>query len=127
MGWPIFNWFKKVMIVEDDRALRGALSAKLKGRGFRTIEVGDAHEALARISSDNPNLLVLDLILPARDGISLLEELRISGITLPVIILTNLIGSGPLRGDAARLNAEFYNKANTSLDELVVIIESKIG
>ncbi len=127
MGFALFNWFKKIMIVEDDRTLRGALAAKLKQRGFRVVEVGDAHEALARIGTEKPHLLVLDLILPMKDGISLLEELRISGHTLPVIILSNLLGSGPLKEDAKRLNAQFYNKASTSLDEVTRVIEERIS
>ena len=60
------------------------------------------------------------------DGISLLEELRNSGYTMPVVILSNLLGSEDLRADAIRLDSEFYNKSSTSLDEVVNAIEKRL-
>jgi DNA-binding response OmpR family regulator len=69
---------------------------------------------------------VLDLILPVEDGISLLQELRNSDCDVPVVILSNLLGSDDLRTDATRLDAEFFNKSSTSLDEIVAIVEKKL-
>ncbi|MBP9760021.1 MAG: response regulator [Candidatus Pacebacteria bacterium] len=113
---------KKVLIVEDDVTLRTSLKEKFEEKGFVVFEAGDAKMVLATMESFKPSALVLDLILPLKDGVSLLEEIRDSGYKQPVIILSNLLGSDLLRADAKRLNAEFYNKSSTSLDSIVVAV-----
>ncbi len=118
--------FRKILIVEDDVVLRNALAEKFKERGYTVIEASAAQEVLTIVGTQKVNAAVLDLILPVEDGISLLEELRSAGHTLPVVILSNLLGSEDLRSDAQRLDAEFYNKSSTSLDEIVQVIESKL-
>jgi DNA-binding response OmpR family regulator len=118
--------FHKILIVEDDAVLRSALVDKFKAKGYKTFEASAAQEVLTLVSSEKPDAIVLDLILPVEDGITLLEELRNGGHTVPVVILSNLLGSDDLRADASRLDAEFYNKSSTSLDEVVEAIEKKI-
>ena len=118
--------FRKILIVEDDTILRNSLSEKFKDKGYTVLEASAAQEVLSVVEKEKPHCIILDLILPVEDGISLLEELRNSGHTLPVVILSNLLGSEDLRADATRLDAEFYNKSSTSLDEVVDIVENKI-
>ena len=118
--------FRKILIVEDDAVLRGALADKFKTKGYKVLEASAAQEVLAIIETEKPSAIILDLILPVEDGISLLEELRHQGHALPVIILSNLLGSEDLRSDAKKLDAEFYNKSSTSLDEVVQAVETKI-
>ncbi len=118
--------FKKILIVEDDAVLRSSLADKFKEKGYIVFEASAAQEVLSIVESEKPNALVLDLILPVEDGISLLEELRETGHSMPAIILSNLLGSADLRADADRLDAEFYNKTSTSLDEVVIAVENKL-
>lgn len=118
--------FRKILVIEDDAVLRSALVDKFKDKGYSVLEASAAQEVLSIVSSKKPHAIVLDLILPVQDGITLLEELRNSGSTVPVVILSNLLGSEDLRSDATRLDAEFYNKSSTSLDEVVRVVESKI-
>jgi DNA-binding response OmpR family regulator len=110
---------KKVLIVEDDVTLRKSLADKFTERGFEVREASSSEEVFTLLGREEPHLFVLDLILPIKDGISLLEELRTNGFKQPVIILSNLLGSDDLRADAARLHATFYNKSSTSLEEIV--------
>lgn len=118
--------FRKILIVEDDAVLRKSLAEKFKEKGYSTLEASAAQEVLNLVANEKPNAIVLDLILPVEDGITLLEELRASGFTAPVIILSNLLGSEDLRADASRFDAEFFNKSSTSLDEVVVAVENKL-
>lgn len=118
--------FRKILIVEDDAVLRSALADKFKEKGYIALEASAAQEVLSLVETEKPNAIVLDLILPMEDGISLLEELRNMGHTMPSVILSNLLGSEGLRSDAKRLDAEFYNKSSTSLDEIVHVVESKL-
>ena len=118
--------FRKILVVEDDAVLRSALADKFKEKGYVVLEASAAQGVLTIVASEKPNALVLDLILPMEDGISLLEELRNSGYTMPVVILSNLLGSEDLRADAIRLDSEFYNKSSTSLDEVVNAREKRL-
>ena len=103
-----------------------ALVEKFKMKGYKVLEASVAQEVLTLIDIEKPSAMVLDLILPVQDGVSLLEEVRKQGYSFPVVILSNLLGSDNLRNDASRLNAEFYNKSSTSLDEVVTAVETKL-
>lgn len=118
--------FTKILIVDDDSVLRKALADKIKERGYTALEAGTANDANVLIANEKPDALVLDLILPAKDGISYLEELRASGFTEPVVVLSNLAGSDELRNDATRLGASFYNKSSFTLDEIVTAVENTL-
>ncbi len=116
-----------VLIVEDDVMLRSTLADKFTESGYKVLETGDPHEVLKLIAEHTPDALVLDLILPIQDGISLLEDIRGSGGTLPVVILSNLLGTADLRKDADRLDATFFNKSATSLDDIVQAVRGKLS
>jgi DNA-binding response OmpR family regulator len=118
--------FSKILIVEDDVTLRTTLAAKFKDKGYGVLEASAASEVRSLLANENPSAIVLDLILPMKDGISLLEELRSSGFVQPVVIISNLAGSEDLRADATRLGAAFYNKSSASLDEIVAAVEEKL-
>lgn len=117
---------QKILIVEDDVTLRTSLADRFKEAGFTVLEAGDAHEVLALLGREQPKAIVLDLILPVQDGISLLEELRASGYTMPVVILSNLLGTGSLHADAERLGAQFFTKSATTLDQIVEAVRTSI-
>ncbi|MDR2838828.1 MAG: sigma 54-interacting transcriptional regulator [Azonexus sp.] len=77
-----------ILIVDDDEDILRLLTIRLKARGFRVTAVGSAEEALARIAVEAPRVVVSDIRLPGRDGLSLFEELRLTRPSLPVILLT---------------------------------------
>ncbi len=79
----------RVMIVEDDAAVRDILTIALEREGMDVEAVGDGETALARLSSagPSPDLVVLDIMLPGMDGITVCQELRrVSDV--PVVMLT---------------------------------------
>jgi two-component system response regulator QseB len=78
----------RVLIVEDDPLLAAGLKSGLGQDGFAADWVQAAEPALHALRLEHFDLLVLDLGLPGRDGLSLLRELRRDGATLPVLILT---------------------------------------
>lgn len=75
----------KVLIVEDDAAIRRLVRAALARTGFDTIEAPDVRGALAAISIDKPDAVLLDLGLPDRDGIEVIQLLRQSGAAVIVL------------------------------------------
>jgi len=78
----------RVLLVEDDELLGSALQAGLVQAGYDVDWVRDGIAAEQSLSFAGHDLLVLDLGLPRKDGLSLLRELRLRGSTLPVLILT---------------------------------------
>lgn len=78
---------QRILIVEDDRALARVLSDNLSFSGFDVDWVDDGSEVLNRVRSTSPDLVLLDVMLPGRDGFSLCGLIRQGGRT-PVIMLT---------------------------------------
>ena len=78
----------RIIIAEDEPRIAAFLEKGLRSHGFTTFVVEDAADAIRVTSSDDFDLLILDLGLPGKDGLEVLTELRGRGETLPVIILT---------------------------------------
>ncbi len=78
----------RVLIVEDERALRVGLQDCLEAEGYRVLTAADGASGLQRALAEKPDLLLLDLMLPKLDGFALCAELRRLGHTLPVLMLT---------------------------------------
>ncbi len=78
----------RVLIVEDDRALGLFLQKALALDGFKSEWLGNGQDALERLQTDQPELMILDLSLPGRDGIEVLEDLCAARKMPPVLVLT---------------------------------------
>jgi DNA-binding response OmpR family regulator len=78
----------KILVVEDDPAIRRGLVDALGFAGYATLEAGDGPEGLAAALGSGCDLMVLDLILPGCDGLEVLREVRAARAGLPVIVLT---------------------------------------
>jgi DNA-binding response OmpR family regulator len=79
-----------VMVIEDEREIRDLVRYNLERAGYRVTAVPDGDEGLRRLFASRPDLLVLDLMLPGRNGLEILREIRSEPGTrdLPVIVLT---------------------------------------
>jgi two-component system phosphate regulon response regulator OmpR len=78
----------KVLVVDDDVRLRDLLSRYLAEQGFEVATLPDARDLDKKLQRDPPHLLVLDLMLPGEDGLSVCRRLRGAGETVPIIMLT---------------------------------------
>ena len=78
----------RILIAEDEPGISGLLSEEFHADGFTTAIAEDGIDALAMAETEAFDLLVLDLGLPGKDGLSVLRELRARGHTMPVVILT---------------------------------------
>ena len=78
----------KILIVEDEQSISNFISMVLNANGYDTIIVGSGEEALTMIASHCPDLIVLDVVMPIQNGLTVLRQLRASGGLVPVLMLT---------------------------------------
>ena len=83
------NTAVRVLVVDDEPAIRRLLRVGLSSEGYAVVEANDAREAKARIGSDRPDLVILDLGLPDVGGQELLTQWRGEGLHLPIVVLSS--------------------------------------
>jgi len=76
-----------ILVVDDEAPIRRFVRATLASEGFRVIEAGTAAEAVARLEAERPDVIVLDLGLPDRDGIALTRDVR-EWSKVPIVVLS---------------------------------------
>ena len=83
---------KKILIVEDDSIMRQAVGEFLAEDGFEVVYASDGEEGALLAKTQNPNLVLLDIILPKKDGYEVIKELKADDKTkkIPIVLLTNL-------------------------------------
>jgi DNA-binding response OmpR family regulator len=79
---------KKVLVVEDDPSIRYGLVEVLESEGFLAADCDRGDAALAAVRAERPDLIILDVMLPAKSGFEICKELRESGDTTPILMLT---------------------------------------
>ena len=112
---------KKILLVEDEAALRKTLGAVLKQEGYEMVLAADGEAGLRLAKAKKPDLILLDLILPKLHGFDVLTQLKSDPNTkqIPVIVLTNLEKIEDIE-KAIEMGATTYLiKARYSLEEVV--------
>lgn len=110
---------KKVLIVEDERALAHALELKLLSQGFSVTVANDGQEALDQLQAGVFDVILLDLMMPKIDGFQVLEKLR-SKPRQPVVFVLSNLSQPEDEARVIKLGArKFFIKSDTSLSEIV--------
>ena len=109
-----------ILVVEDDPALGEVMCTALKDEGLEAWLAQDGGEAMRGVDDLSPACMILDLMMPRRDGFSVLRELRADGriSKLPVIVVTAIFGLSE-RLYATELGAADYVTKPFDLDDLV--------
>ena len=84
---------QKILIIEDEVPVLRALTDKFRLEGYTVLQAKDGQEGLKIATEEKPDLILLDILMPIMDGLTMLKELRAKntyGKTVPVIVLTNL-------------------------------------
>jgi DNA-binding response OmpR family regulator len=111
----------KILIVEDDKFLRLLLERKLKNENFEVVAAEDGEEALEKIVTEKPDLILLDIILPKKSGFAVLEEINKDENLkrIPVFIISNLGQPEDIERGKNLGAKEYFVKAGLSLEELI--------
>jgi|SRR3989344_5743710 len=118
---------KTILIVEDEVSLLNALRDKFSRAGFATLEAKNGEEGMEIALREHPDLILLDLIMPVMDGMTMLKKLRHDpwGTKVSVIILTNLSDAeGSLMRSIGSL--DYIVKSNWKLEDVVAKVRERL-
>lgn len=115
----------KVMLIDDEPAIRALVRRVLEGVGYEYCEAATCAEAHAVLDTENPDMLILDVMLPDGDGFRLCRELRDSGVVAPILFLTAK-GDITDKGIGFRSGGDDYLTKPFSLQELVLRVEAHL-
>lgn len=126
---------KKILVieeVEDDTALRNVLHDKFNREGFSVLEAKNGEEGLATALREHPDIILLDIVLPKMDGLTMMKKLRAAnewGKHVPIILLTNLNADDEKINQAITDNEPAYYlvKSNWSVEDLVEKIRERLA
>lgn len=119
---------KKILIVDDEQLVIKALREKLLSEGFAVDSAYDGQEALLKVAKAKPDLILLDIIMPKLDGISVLKRLKQSPETnnIPVIILTNLYDDKKVSEVLEAGNTDYLVKVEHTLSDIVNKVKEEL-
>lgn len=124
------NGNTKILIVEDDQFLREFYQELLSGEGFTVDVAPDGEVALSKIQQGGWNLVILDIMLPKKDGLQILKDLKINPPKEkigPIVVLTNL-GNDAIINQAFQLGATGYLiKSAMNPDEVLAEVKNFLG
>jgi CheY-like chemotaxis protein len=121
---------KKILIVEDDRSLIKALGEKFSREKFEVFTAGNGKIGLKAALAHRPDIIILDILMPVMDGMTMLKHLRKDkwGSDVYVIILTNKEPDLSLTDEAKRIpySSSYFMKDSIDIDEIVKLAKSKM-
>ncbi|WP_442589956.1 response regulator transcription factor [Pedobacter sp. AW31-3R] len=115
----------KILIVEDDENLRFLVVHRLKAEGYTVLEIGDGEAAVKTIMEEKPDIVLLDWMLPGKQGAQVCEEVRKQGFENLVIMMTAKAQDVD-KIDAYSFGASDYVTKPFNMDVLVAMLESKV-
>lgn len=123
---------KKILIVEDETPLRNALREKLTREDFGILEAKNGEEGLEVALREHPDLVLLDIVMPRMDGLTMMKKLRQAnewGKKVPIILLTNLTADDDKINQAITDNEPAYYlvKSNYTIEDLVEKIRERLS
>jgi DNA-binding response OmpR family regulator len=122
---------KRVLVVEDEQLTRQALVDELTNQGFTVLQAVNGEEGLQMALKEHPDLVLLDIVMPKLDGISVMSKLREDnwGKDVPIIMLTVLDSDDAILGKIVENKPAYYlvKKNELHAEEIVSKVKEKLG
>ena len=121
---------KKILIIEDETPLRNAISDILTFEGFTVFQGKNGQEGLEVALKEHPDLILLDLMMPVMDGLTMLEKLREDadyGKHAAVILLTNINDPEKVAQATEAGSYDFLVKSDWNIEDVVKKIKGRLG
>ena len=95
----------KILVVDDSSFQRKIICSILKDDGYELVTAENAKDAMERIGTDAPDIIISDLLMPEFDGFYLLEKMKAGNVTIPVLVVTSDIQK-PTREKCYQMGAQ---------------------
>ena len=115
----------KLLVVDDEQAVRESLRRSLRFNGYEVLTANDGLEAVATVRAENPELLILDVMMPNMDGLEVCRTLRSEGWDRPILVLTARDGVSD-RVAGLDAGADDYLPKPFALEELLARVRSLV-
>src|SRR5262249_33654062 len=119
---PTISENETILLVDDDRSFCGALAGALRRRGFRVVVAHDHDDAMAEAEVWTPSRAVVDLRMPGKNGLEVVQGLRRIAPQLRIIVLTGY-GSIATAVEAVKLGAVHYLTKPAEVDDILAAFE----
>ena len=112
---------KKILIIEDDEHISRVYEMRFLKDGYNTVLVANGEQAVEKVTSEKPNLIILDLMVPRKDGFAILEEIKKNPSTasIPVLVLSNLGGKDDQKRAIGLGANDYMVKVENSMQEVI--------
>ena len=120
----------KIAIVEDEEAISKSLEGELEDAGFEVVKAPDGVQGLHLALKEKPDLVLLDIVMPNMDGMTMMKKLRESGEYgkhVPIILLTNLNADDKIMGGVVESEPSYYLvKSNWTVADVVLKVKDRL-
>ena len=118
---PMAEKKDKILIIEDDQFLQKIYGNKLRAEGFEVVQAIEGKEGLHEVTQEKPDLVILDLILPGKNGFEILAEIKSKSETrsTPVLILSNLGQDKDVKRGMEMGAVDYFVKTEIKLSEVL--------
>lgn len=120
---------KKILVVDDEVDFLELAKARLEANGYEVIAISDGRKALEHIAKDKPDGVLLDIMMPGTDGLSILKAIRTENPHLPVFLIT-AFSNQERRDIASKFNASNFiiktNDLQSEINNMTAIIDISI-
>ncbi|MBI2052830.1 MAG: response regulator [Candidatus Ryanbacteria bacterium] len=120
---------KKILIIEDDKFLIKVYSDKLMREGFDVSMAISGEEGAGKILEQKPDLVLLDVVLPQKNGFDILSQIKLNPDTksIPVIIITNLAQDSDIKTGLELGAADYLVKTDFSINKLPELVRKHLA
>src|SRR5262249_39626017 len=114
---------KTILLIDDDPEIITALRTVLEDKGYRVLTAGDGNSGLAVADRENPNLVLVDMMMPKRSGFLVLEKLKSKPENTPKVIMITANEGSRHRAYAEMLGVDDYFRKPFALDRVLERVE----
>jgi len=118
---------KKILIVEDDKAFLWILKQSFASQGFTVVSAEDGEDGLKMAEAEKPDLMLLDIMMPKMDGIEVAKQMKLKGVNIPIIFLTNMSDMEHMSKALETLPSDYIIKSDVPIDKIVAGVKKKLG